>query len=623
MRVYVDGDDLYCVECREFTGELIPVEFITVEESDGDATTRLRCANGEHEAPPDEMERHRLPIPDPEYAHHALLESDYLPGRSQERDELPPCFSSKLLSPDIAADLIAHTTAQRTAKNRRCAGRAGHVQDRSCDSIAFRLTRHANSTRLLKIPHPEAYVRLCRAIVDQWDAIMTRIEENKESQIVPKMSRDNELVSMGPYDADESESHRSILRYSAQRHQATTRRLDQAIGKRYLARADIAVFFPSVYTHAIPWAIHTKEIAKRRRHDKSLYGNVLDERSRSMQRGETLRIPIGPATSNILSELLLHPVDAALRDKYTFMRFIDDYRCYCVSRNEADAFIVALEDQLAEYGLQLNSSKTSITPLPATTNDPWVIQLRTQLDAINISKPSTLGNLFDLATNLQARWPFQNVVKYAARALARHATADDLRQRCTRHILEIAFHYPSVMPILARIIQEDPSAVRTDELECLLRKQSEERAPTDAMCWTLFAWREQTAGTKTLPSDLAEAVIETDDCMAIASLWAIGQAEEDVIAFVRTELADSTDEGYDRYWLLVHEVGDKAPETQSYRERTGLQLLADRRVSFIDRSAFTKNDDESSEDPRSWVAKLLDGPHPSGDLGLRKPSLGP
>ena len=580
MRVYLDGDDLYCVDCYESTEELNSVEAITEEEWDDD-TTKLRCAYCGHEASTEEVEHLRLPIPDPEYAHHALLQSDYLPGRSQERDELPPCFSSTLLSPEIADDLIAHTETPGTARNR----------DRSCDSIVFRLNRHANSTRLLKIPHPKAYVRLCRAIVDQWDEIMTLIEENEESQIVPKISRDNELVSMGPYEPDETESARSILRYSAQRHRATTKRLDRAIGRRYLARADIAVFFPSVYTHAIPWAIHTKEIAKRQRHDKGLYGNVLDERSRNMQRGETLGIPIGPATSNILSELLLNPVDAALRDEYTFMRFIDDYRCYCVSRNEAEAFIVALENQLAEYGLQLNASKTSITPLPATTTDPWVIQLRTLLDAINLSQPSTLGSLFDLAINLQAKWPNQNVVKYAARALSRHATTDDLRQRCARHILEIAFHYPSVMPILARLIQEDCSAVRAEELERLLGKQSKERAPTDAMCWTLFAWREKTSGTKTLPSDLAAAVIETEDCMAIASLWAIDQAEDDVIAFVRTKLAGSTDE-YDRYWLLVHEVGDKAPETQSYREKTGLQLLADKGVSFIDRSAFAVNDDE-------------------------------
>ena len=534
------------------------------------------------------MPTHRRPkpstpgqaIPGPRYAHHALLQSHYLPGQHPERDELPPCFSSQLLSPEIADNLIECTAPDKPTN-----------PDRSCDSIAFRLNRHANSTRLLKIPHPEAYVRLCRAIIDEWDNIMTRIGENEESQIVPKVSGDNDLVSMGRYEAEEIESHMSILRYSAQRRRATTKRLDRAIGKRYLARADIAVFFPSVYTHAIPWAIHTKEIAKRRRRDKCLYGNVLDERSRNMQRGETLGIPIGPATSYILSELLLNPVDAALRDEYTFMRFIDDYSCYCGSRKEADAFIGALENQLAEYGLQLNASKTNITRLPATTADPWIIQLRTLLDGFNLSQ-SSLGTLFDLAINLQAKWPKGNVVKYAARALARHATTDDLRHRCARHILEIAFHYPSVMPILARLVQDDSSVVRADELERLLEKQSEQRAPTDAMCWTLFAWRKQTSGTATLPSDLVNAVIGTDDCMSIASLWAIDQGEVDVIDFVRTKLAGSTDEKYDRFWLLVHEVGDKAPETKSYRERTGLQLLADIGVSFIDRAAFTGKDDD-------------------------------
>lgn len=579
MRVYLDGDDRYCGNCHESHEELVSIEAISEDDVDG-VSLGLRCAYCGQQASPDKIEYFRLPIPSSEYAHHALLQSDYLPGRSHERDELPPCFSSRLLTPDIADNLIAHTAPDLAN------------QGRSCDSIAFRLNRHANSTRLLKIPHPEAYAGLCRAIVDQWDEIMARIEDNTESQIVPKVSHDKELVSMGTYDTDETESRMSILRYSAQRRRATNKHLDRAIGKRYLARADIAVFFPSVYTHAIPWAVHTKEVAKEHRRDMSYFGNVLDARSRNMQRGETLGIPIGPATSNILSELLLHPVDAALRDKYTFLRFIDDYRCYCDSRNEADAFIVALEDELSEYGLQLNASKTNITPLPATTNDPWVIQLRTQLGAINLSQPSTLGNLFDLATHLQAKWPNQNVVKYAARALARHAKTDDLRQRCTRHILEIAFHYPSVMPILARIVQKDPPAAQADELERLLRKQSKERAPTDAMCWTLFAWREQTAGSKTLPSDLAEAVIATGDCMAIASLWAIEQAKQAVIAFVRKELAGSTDEAYDRYWLLVHEVGDEAPETQSYREKTGLQLLADEEVSFIDRAAFTENDDE-------------------------------
>lgn len=44
MRVYLDGDDLYCVDCHESTEELIPVE-LTIEEERDDDTTSLRCAS--------------------------------------------------------------------------------------------------------------------------------------------------------------------------------------------------------------------------------------------------------------------------------------------------------------------------------------------------------------------------------------------------------------------------------------------------------------------------------------------------------------------------------------------------------------------------------------------------
>ena len=365
---------------------------------------------------------------DQQYAYEALLQTDYLPGRSWYRDELPPCFSTALLTPSIADSLLDDT------------------KPRFSDSISYRITRHANSTRLFAVPHPESYARLCRAIIDSWDEIMGLINENKESRIVPRVSADDKLISLGSYDtggdADEAQPGVIIQRHPPSQLRAAAERLDLAIGKRYLVSADIAAFFPSVYTHAIPWAVHGKEFAKdeNNRGDEH-YGNLIDKRSRFMQRGETVGIPVGPGTSHILSELLLHPVDAALRRKgYVFIRFIDDYRCYCDSKHQADTFIVDLENQLATYSLQLNSSKTRITSLPTTRDDPWVIQLRTQLTEMELSGLSSLGSLFDLAINLQARWRDRNVIKYAARTLAGKVAKGKQLERCARHILEIAFH---------------------------------------------------------------------------------------------------------------------------------------------------------------------------------------
>ena len=145
------------------------------------------------------------------------------------------------------------------------------------------------------------------------------------------------------------------------------------------------------------------------------------------------------------------------------------------------------------------------------------------------------------------------------------------------------------MPILADLAKMDHAAVHGWEIELLLERQLEERAPSDAICWTLFIWRQLTVGGKTLPTARADEVIDTRDCMAIASLWAIGQATNRVIRFVRS----LKPEEYDRFWLLVHEVGDEVEETWRYRNETGLELLADEGVSFIDQGAFAHTEFEA------------------------------
>ncbi|MCY4399703.1 MAG: RNA-directed DNA polymerase [Gemmatimonadetes bacterium] len=523
-----------------------------------------------------------LSIPDADYTYRSLLRNNYLPARAWHRDEVPPFFSTRTLTPEKANELLGVTDKKR-----------------SHDFIHYRLTRHANSTRLLSIPHPAPYARLCREIFDSWDIDMVfRIEQNKESRIVPRVYPNDNIVSFGSYEAsdgEEDEDSRVIM----QHHPASASRLraeevDLAIGKRYLVKADIAAFFPSVYTHAIPWAVHGKEVGKQWPPDYTLCGNRLDRCSRNLQRRESIGVPIGPGTSHILSELLLNPVDAYLREQgYAFIRLIDDYRCYCASRKHADAFIIDLEDQLTEYGLHLNASKTSIASLPVKRNDPWAVQLRTQLSEMELSKTTTVSDVFDLAIGLQAKWPESNVLKYAARALARKSeSAGDLLERTARHILGIAFHHPTVTPILAGLVQKSRAAVRVAEVEQLLCTQLKERLPSDAICWTLFLWQQLAGTRRTLPSELVDRVIEQADCMVISSLWAIGQGRDQVIRFV--ERLDPGDRGwqYDRYWLLVHEVADAVPQTTQYRKETGLQFLADKQVAFIDRTVLYANEFE-------------------------------
>ena len=48
------------------------------------------------------------------------------------------------------------------------------------------------------------------------------------------------------------------------------------IGKKYKVKADISTCFPSIYTHAIPWALVGKNNAKENRNSKKEYYNMID-----------------------------------------------------------------------------------------------------------------------------------------------------------------------------------------------------------------------------------------------------------------------------------------------------------------------------------------------------------
>ena len=79
----------------------------------------------------------------------------------------------------------------------------------------------------------------------------------------------------------------------------------------FLVKADIATCFPSIYTHAIPWAAVGKEKAKNSIRTDTWY-NRIDERCREMCNGETHGLLIGPHTSNLIAEIILTVVDKKL-----------------------------------------------------------------------------------------------------------------------------------------------------------------------------------------------------------------------------------------------------------------------------------------------------------------------
>lgn len=135
-----------------------------------------------------------------------------------------------------------------------------------------------------------------------------------------------------------------------------------------LLKLDISNCYPTMYTHAIPWALHGKKFIKNgNRTNLNLLGNRIDKAFSRANWDQTNGLPIGSAVSHLAAEIILKDIDDLLSQKLGGMnfkgfRFRDDYRFLTLSEEGAKKIIGELDRILqTEYGLQLNYAKTEIS----------------------------------------------------------------------------------------------------------------------------------------------------------------------------------------------------------------------------------------------------------------------
>lgn len=159
----------------------------------------------------------------------------------------------------------------------------------------------------------------------------------------------------------------------------------EAYKYRCVLRTDIKNFYPSVYTHSIAWALHGKKQIRRAqaRFDGRLLGNRLDKLFQNANDGCTNGIPIGPAVSDLIAEIVLSGVDRELTrrvkgdnlaGRLLIVRFKDDYRILADSQETGRSAIKHLQAALKEFRLELNDEKTVSHVVPDGLFRPWVSQ---------------------------------------------------------------------------------------------------------------------------------------------------------------------------------------------------------------------------------------------------------
>jgi hypothetical protein len=225
-----------------------------------------------------------------------------------------------------------------------------------------------------------------------------------------------------------------------------------------LAEADIAGFFHSVYTHSIAWAVHTKAVAKGRRNDMTLYGNLIDLLVRNGQDGQTIGIPVGPETSRLIAEVLGSAIDRSIQKSLKIntrgktsgerraMRFVDDFTFGCSSTDEAEKVIATIREAVNSFELELNNSKTGTRASAPFVRAGWREHLRGFLPATPPYDPASLNRYFYNVQTVSKDNGEIDVLKYAVKAATRVFLETESWPVVQDYLLSSYRQSPTVLP---------------------------------------------------------------------------------------------------------------------------------------------------------------------------------
>ncbi|MBD0425557.1 RNA-directed DNA polymerase [Aquisalinus flavus] len=283
-------------------------------------------------------------------------------------ENLPPVFKvSKFYSVAIDAGLFEQNQIER---------------NKPTALARYNETKRGNQRRVFSTPNPLFFIDTANFITKHRRQLNNALSSSPISHSKPEFDGDyNRAIKISTF-AEFVAARRAKLSTS-----------------RYIVKTDISRFFPSIYTHSIPWAVHGKRAAKLERSAKSstIYTNELDYLIRQAQDQQTVGIPIGPDVSRIISELIAGAIDADFIDQVgpdvPGARLVDDIYIGADTLEEAENYLSAYRDSIRKFELDINESKTRIFEARQDLEAFWPVTVRRELKGFQIDDfelPSTI-----------------------------------------------------------------------------------------------------------------------------------------------------------------------------------------------------------------------------------------
>ncbi|WP_312608285.1 RNA-directed DNA polymerase [Agrobacterium pusense] len=375
----------------------------------------------------------------------ALLSKGYFPK------ELPPTFTTAdfgALSIEILGDW---RTAKVFSTNEKVGKTASKKKRRdaytydvdSAEAEIITKPKRSYERRNIHITHPVPQALLAYELSQNWAAVQ-------------------KWLSKQTYSADEirvSENFdRSIKGINFPLHRAKKAYLEAT--SDWLVKTDITRFYPSIYTHSIPWAAYGKERVKSAMSSyKGSLADRLDVLVRACNRNQTIGIPIGPETSRILAEIISARIDVDFHAKCPSIgfgsvdRLQDDWNIGVETLERAENVLSVITTIYRAYGLDINGSKTSVQRIIASQQSAWTSEIGAFLSHRRGGlSGARLREFLNLCLRLQAEFASDPVINYALSVIESSTVQPSDIESMESFLLKSAVVAPNSIERICRIL---------------------------------------------------------------------------------------------------------------------------------------------------------------------------
>jgi hypothetical protein len=454
----------------------------------------------------------------------------------------------------------------------------------------YPVPRYGDARRVLSVVNPINQLCVAHLISTNWLAIRQRVTRSNMSEFDPQ------IVLKGPGRAVKGVDFDGVARRRA-----------EILGSygRYV-KTDIARFYPSVYTHAIPWSLLGKEYVKANHNSpafKASFANLLDKAVGSGQQGQTIGIPIGPDTSRIVSELIAVEVELLAKEHIgdledRAVRYVDDMLIGLTENETPSAVLSGISLGLYEYELELNGEKTVTHGIGCPHAPEWIHFIRRfEISSWKSRQRDDLDSYFEQALHLADANLRENVLLFAAKRAASFDVHQDNMAHFVRWLLYCARRAPSALSFVAEHLAaiKNTSFLPDPEIETYILEQIPQKAEAvhpHELAWLLFWARE--IGLKLPAASLEKTKKLRSSVAALIALDLRDSGRIDGVFKVPEWNACTTAEGLkSEMWLLSYEATKKgwwlgATKSAFITNHEYFASLWDKDVEFYNRAKKAK-----------------------------------